>query len=166
MRTNAKLDIYDALFKSHLEYWLICWGGAKSSKLKPFLLILQKKVYSSHNLLKIEYLLTNNISSFMHRYYNSRCPTSFSNLLKTFRGENRSRKLCIRSINKKVFRTLPFLLFAQSLEFSSHWTKTGTFAQFIQSKHKTSTLIVEILIYYKNFLLWFNNQKVNTLLCI
>jgi hypothetical protein len=40
--TNIKLDIYNALFKSHLEYGLICWGGAKSSKLKP-LLILQKK---------------------------------------------------------------------------------------------------------------------------
>ena len=122
MPTNIKLDIYNALFKSYLQYGLICWGGAKSSKLKP-LLILQKKcirhiagvnsrshtgqLFKSFDLLKIEDLFTNQISSFMHSYYNARCPTSFNNFLTPFRGENRTKSFVLDPLIKRSLERFP-----------------------------------------------------------
>ena len=42
--TNIKKNIYNSLFKSHLEYGLPCWGGVKQSKLKA-INIIQKKCF-------------------------------------------------------------------------------------------------------------------------
>ena len=41
--TTIKKTIYNSIFKSHLKYGLLCWGGVKSSKLNPVHIPQEKK---------------------------------------------------------------------------------------------------------------------------
>ena len=101
-----KKNIYNSLFKSHLEYGLICWGGVKPSKLHG-LFMLQKKVirhiagkgirehsdplFKSLKILKLADLMKLQGSCFMYRHINKKCPPSFEDTFKQFHGDNRSK---------------------------------------------------------------------------
>ena len=101
-----KKNLYNSLFKSHLEYGLICWGGVKPSKLHG-LFMLQKKVirhiagkgirehsdplFKSLKILKLADLMKFQGSCFMYKHINKKCPPSFEDTFKQFHGDNRSK---------------------------------------------------------------------------
>ena len=81
--------LYNSMFKSHLEFGIIAWGGIKSSKLKCITNLQKKcirnvanKSFRSHtdplfeylNILKFEDLYKFNCILFMHKYAYARLP--------------------------------------------------------------------------------------------
>jgi hypothetical protein len=119
---KIKLNIYNSLFKSHLEYGLLCWGGAKQGLLKP-LTILQKKsiryIYNVKNnthtsplfkesgILKFQELAEYQQGCFMFKIINSKCPTSFQHLFQRFHGANRSKNFILDVPKSKALEHLP-----------------------------------------------------------
>ena len=89
--------IYNSLFKSHLEYGLMAWGGAQLGKLKQ-VKVLQKKCirnvanvgHRSHTdplfkkleILKLDDLYTLNLQCFMQKIDNEEVPDSFIGMFK------------------------------------------------------------------------------------
>ena len=120
--TSIKKNIYNSLFKSHLEYGLPCWGSVKQSKLKS-LHILQKKsirhiagkrardhtnpLFRSLELLKFQDLIEYQSSCFMYKYFNKKCPSSFTDFFTPFRGENRTKKFILEVPKKKALEHFP-----------------------------------------------------------
>ena len=120
--TNIKKNVYNSLFKSHLEYGLPCWGGVKHSKLKA-INILQKKsirniagkhfrehtnpIYKSLGFLKVQDLIEYQSSCFMYKYFNNKCPSSFENFFIPFRGENRTKSFILEVPLKKSMEHFP-----------------------------------------------------------
>ena len=106
---NIKKNVYNPLFKSHLEYGLPCWGGVKHSKLKA-INILQKKsirniagkhfrehtnpIYKSLGFLKVHDLVEYQSSCFMYKYFNNN-PANILPLyycrISTFTAENSAK---------------------------------------------------------------------------
>ena len=90
--SNVKLLIYNALFRSYIEYGLIVWGHA-SNYLKKKIFISQKKalryidnakrlahsepLFKKYSILKFKDLLEFNQAAFMYRYTYKLLPKSF-----------------------------------------------------------------------------------------
>ena len=91
---KIRTTLYHSLFRSHLEYGIVSWGGALPSNLKC-LVNLQKKcirnvagkrardhtdpIFSKLEVLKLNDLYKVNLLTFMHKYYYNKQPVGFSN---------------------------------------------------------------------------------------
>ena len=152
---NIKLNIYNALFKSHMEYGLICWGGVKTSKLKP-LYILQKKcvrniegvnlrfhtdgLFKKYEILKLEDLFTLQTNSFMYKFINSKCPSSFNNFFVPFRGENRSKSFIIDILKSQKLEHFPSFFMPKVWNNLCIEMKRQTSLKLLKSNYKQLTL--------------------------
>ena len=117
----ARLTIYNSLFKSHLEYGLICWGGVKKSLLKPLFQIQKKCVrnvaaaqYRAHSnpifkelsILKMHDLYEWQIASLGFKIIKKQCPQSSDSLFERLKG-NRTNAFLISIPLSKKLETFP-----------------------------------------------------------
>ena len=95
---NIRKTIYNSLFKCHLDYGLIAWGGAQPGKLKQ-ISILQKKcirnvanrgsrshtdpLFKNMEILKFGDLYSHSLQSFMHEVDLEKVPPSFTDMFIT-----------------------------------------------------------------------------------
>ena len=92
---NIRTNLYNSLFKSHLEFGILAFGCAKTTKLKKISLIQKKCIrnvknveYRAHTdplfferkFLKFEDLFKYNVCNFMHKYGSNLLPASFQGL--------------------------------------------------------------------------------------
>lgn len=113
--------IYNSLFKAHLEYGLICWGGVRSSLLKPLMQIQKKCIrnlasatfrahtsplFKALQLLKFHDLYKLQVACLCHNTMNNRCPKSTKTLFNTLKG-SRSHDLLLSMPNKKYLEFFP-----------------------------------------------------------
>ena len=102
---KVRLTLYNSLFRSHLEFGILAWGGVGQTKLRK-ITQLQKKcvrnvaykghrahtdpIFSRLNILKFEDLFSYNCSTFMHKYINNKLPASFENMFTPMSEPNRT----------------------------------------------------------------------------
>ena len=102
---NHRKLLYDSLFRSHLEFGILAWGGVKPSKLDK-INKLQKKcvrnvggkghrshtdpLFSKLNILKFADLFQLNCSNFMFQYSIERVPESFGDFFTPMSVPNRT----------------------------------------------------------------------------
>ena len=113
--------IYNSLFKSHIEYNLICWG--KANNYINRIIVLQKRSiryiaklkYNSHtgetfkkfNILRFNDLVSLNQACFMYKYVNEKLPSSFQHLFKKLNNFERSLAFELPRVNKLSSKLLP-----------------------------------------------------------
>ena len=119
---KIKLTLYNSLFKSHLEFGILAWGGVKSSKLKR-IIVLQKKcvrnvggknhmahtdpLFTSLNVLKFQDLFSYTASNFMHKYLHNKTPDSFSDMFTTFAEPNRTKNFQLCRVKNNFLEQFP-----------------------------------------------------------
>ena len=119
---NIKKLIYNSLIKSQIEYGLIVYGGIEKHRLsrirnlqkRAVCLVVAKSKLSHTNfgnleLLNLEDLYILNAGTFIHKYLDSKLPTSFLGMSKVFQDQIETT---ILSWNKQIRR---FLTIFQSI---------------------------------------------------
>ena len=109
---NIRKNLYNSLFRSHMEYGILSWGNALPGKLKKIKNIQKKCIrnvagcdfrshtdplFSKFNVLKFDDLLDYNKKIFMHKLINEKQPESFSNFLQkppNYNSDNNRRAFC------------------------------------------------------------------------
>ena len=120
--TKIRKTLYNSLFKSHLEFGILAWGGISSNKLKKFTKIQKKcirnvagKGHRSHtdplfsylNILKFEDLFKYNCSNFMQKYNSNKQPESFKDMFQPLSEPNRTNGYVIPRIKNKFLDQFP-----------------------------------------------------------
>ena len=111
---KIKMTLYNSLFRSHMEFGILAYGNAGSTKLKK-LTSIQKKcirnvagknhrahtdpLFSALNVLKFEDLFTYNCSILMHKYIVNKLPESFRNKFSLLAPPNRTNSLIIEKVS-------------------------------------------------------------------
>jgi len=119
--TETLVNLYNGLFRPHMEFGLLAWGGAQPSKLKG-LINCQKKCirninkskYNSHtgpifkklNILKFHDLFDLNCKLFMHSFVHNKLPSCFGSM---FSKSNslRTNNIVLQICKKSSLRNLP-----------------------------------------------------------
>ena len=115
---DTRLKLYNSLFKSHLEYGILAWGGVPTSKIKG-LINLQKKcvrnvanknrlshtdpIFSSLKILKFADLFTYNAIVFMHKFAFGKQPKTFDNMFQPLGANNRTGNYQLASYKTTFF---------------------------------------------------------------
>ena len=118
---NAKLTIYNSLFRSFIEYGICAWGRSKSKNIDR-ITTLQKRAmrcifnakYNAHTdpifhklkVLKFNDLLDLNEICFVHKFIYEKLPSSFDNFFTKLPNFDRNLSLCtihLKNINLKYF---------------------------------------------------------------
>ena len=150
---KVRMTLYNSLFKSHLEFGILAWGGVGSGKLRK-ISKLQKKcvrsvaskghrshtdpIFSSLNILKLEDLFILNCSAFMHKYTHNKLPQSFDNMFTPMSQPNRTcgfklDKIKNNSLSQYPMFFLPKVWNANSLELKN----TSSYNTFKKSLYKS-----------------------------
>ena len=119
---HIRKNIYNSLFRSHLEYGILAWGGIKSNKLKG-IIGLQKKcvrnvankkrlshtdpIFSSLKILKFEDLVIYNSIIFMHKFAFGLQPSTFNNMFHPLGTNNRTGNYRLIKYNAVFFDHFP-----------------------------------------------------------
>ena len=119
---HIKLIIYNSLFRSHLEYCCVAWGGV-SNKLISSLQILQKRalryvantkanshvnpLFLKYKQLNVKDMINSNLGIFMYHYNNSLLPNSFEDFFEKL--QNHERHFCFKTnlIRSKSLTSFP-----------------------------------------------------------
>ena len=64
-------------------------------------------LFKKYEILKLEDLFTLQTNSFMYKFINSKCPSSFNNFFVPFRGENRSKSFIIDILKSQKLEHFP-----------------------------------------------------------
>ena len=107
---KIKLNVYNSLFRSHLDYGLVIWGGGTHSSVRA-LEIMQKKAlrnvalraYNAHcepilvklNLLNLSDMIKLSLTKLIANYKLGRQPASIEQLFDVFNYNNRTHKFTI-----------------------------------------------------------------------
>ena len=119
---HIRKNIYNSLFRSHLEYGLLAWGGIPNNKLKG-IIGLQKKcvrnvankkylshtdpIFSSLKILKFPDLVLYNSLIFMHKFAHGLQPQTFNNMFQPLGVNNRTGNYRLIKYNLKLFDQFP-----------------------------------------------------------
>ena len=102
---HVRMTLYNSLFRSHMEFGVLAWGGVRPAKLKKITNLQKKcirnvagKTHRSHTdplfsklkTLKFNDLFNFNASVFMQKYANNKQPSSFANMFAPLLGNNRT----------------------------------------------------------------------------
>ena len=114
--------LYNSLFRSHLEFGIIAWGGVKSKQLQP-IVNLQKKcirnvankdfrshtdpIFKSLNIMKFSDLYEYNCILFMHRYAYARHPCPILNTFTPLSVNNRTGNYLLQKYKYIFFDKFP-----------------------------------------------------------
>ena len=132
------INLYNALFRPHIEFGLIVWGGAPQTKLNG-IIKCQKKcvrhinrskynstsdpIFKELNILKFNHLFELNCKLFMHSFYNNKLPSCFSEMFKksvSTRTNNIVANICKKSNLRHLPKyILPKLWNSMSQEYKS-----------------------------------------------
>ena len=102
---KIRMTLYNSLFRPHMEFGILAWGGINKTKLSKIINLQKKclrnvagKQYRSHTnpifsklgILKFNDMLHYNSSIFMHNFINDKLPNSFRNFFEplSFSGQN------------------------------------------------------------------------------
>ena len=106
--------VYFALFQSHLQYAIICWGSANKSDIQPLKIIQNRAmrylykasrytrldfIYLNLRILKLEDLFKLEISKLMHQHYNNKLPNLFSEYFLEVRKSHQRNTRAAKSLN-------------------------------------------------------------------
>jgi len=64
-------------------------------------------LFKKYEILKLEDLFTIQTNSFMYKFINSKCPSSFNNFFVPFKGENRSKSFIIDILKSQNLEHFP-----------------------------------------------------------
>ena len=119
---HIRKNIYNSLFRSHLEYGIIAWGGISNNKLKG-IIGLQKKcvrnvanklklshsdpIFSSLEILKFPDLVVYNSLLFMHKFAFGLQPPTFNDMFHPLGVNNRTGNYRLVKYNAKFFDHFP-----------------------------------------------------------
>ena len=119
---KIRMTLYNSLFRSHMEFGILAYGGVNSSKLHK-LRMTQKKcirnvagknhrshtdpLFSALNILKFDDLFLYNCSSFMNKYFLNRLPDSFKNKFPPLAPPNRINGLLVERYKNKFLTQFP-----------------------------------------------------------
>ena len=119
---HIRMNIYNSLFRSHLEFGILAWGGVPTSKLKG-IFNLQKKcirnvanthrlshtdpLFSSLRITKLPDLLKYNCIIFMHQFAFGRLPPTFNNMFSPLGSQNRTGKYKLHLCKLNYFDRFP-----------------------------------------------------------
>ena len=119
---NVKYTIYNSLFRSHIEFNILCWGRSQYKDIHKITTLQKRAVryianlkYNSHtgiyfkklNILKFNDLVKLNQANFMYRYVYNKLPSSFDNFFDKLNNFNRSLSFVLPKINKNEHKLLP-----------------------------------------------------------
>ena len=120
--TKIRKTLYNSLFRSHMEFGIMAWGGVSSNKLKKITTIQKKcirnvagKKHRSHtdplfsflNIMKFEDLFKYNCSNFMHKYILNKQPESFKDMFQPLSEPNRTNGYIIPRVKSKFLDQFP-----------------------------------------------------------
>ena len=119
---RIRMTIYNSLFRSHMEFGILAWGGVSQSKLEK-ITKLQKKcvrnvagkgfnshtdpIFSTLGILKFSDIFQYNSSIFMHKYINNKLPESFLDFFTPFSNPNRTHSFKTSLAKKKFLENFP-----------------------------------------------------------
>ena len=155
---ETKLNIYNSLFKSHIDYGSVVWSGALTHNQLGRLVRAQKRCvrnivgagYREHtnpifkrlSLLKMVDILDFNNFTFMHKFTYGKLPSSFQSIFKPTNRENRSMTYILEKTDSKL-QKLPNYFLIKS------WNKLSLNTKRIQSLTSfKNTLRTDILSKY------------------
>ena len=119
---KIRLTIYNSLFRSHVEFGILAWGGISLSKLDKITKLQKKcvrnvagKAHNSHTdpifsmlgLLKFSDTFQYSSSLFMHKCISNKLPDSFQNFFTPFSIPNRSHSFKNSKAKNKFLETFP-----------------------------------------------------------
>ena len=119
---NIRLTLYNSIFRSHMEFGILAWGGIALNKLKKITNLQKKcvrnvanKMYRSHSdpifsklgILKFDDIFKLNCSLFIHKYMNAKLPDSFENVFTPLTGSNRTNSLQVDITKSKSLSSFP-----------------------------------------------------------
>ena len=116
LNKDVLIRVYHALFNSHLQYGLLCWGSTIESNLNRIQVLQNRAIrnisraprfhrldnyYLNYRILKVRDLHDLEMSKFMHNHYNTNLPSCFNNFFQL--ANNRSMR---NTANRKY--SIPF----------------------------------------------------------
>lgn len=120
--SNIKLNIYNSLFRSYVDYGISAWGRNTSPDMKK-INVLQKRalrvienvknlshtssLFRKHNILKLKDMADFNQAIFMYKYTNNLLPISFNNLFTKLGNFERSLNFQLDILNFSSLHTFP-----------------------------------------------------------
>ena len=126
---HIRKQLYNALFKPHLEYGLLAWGGVKATQLKK-ITNLQKKcvrnvanrqvrshtdpLFKSLNILKFTDIFETNSVLFMHKFAYGRIPPSINNLFNPLGINSRTGNYKLPIYKQSFFDKFPTAFFPKN----------------------------------------------------
>ena len=157
---NIRINLYNSIFRSHLEYGILAWGGVPMSKLKGIINIQKKcirnvanskrlchtdPIFSSLKIMKFIDLFKYNCSIFMHKIAFCKQPASFENMFTPLGVTNRTGNYHIKIYKSKYLDRFP------SAFLPKVWNENSTDIKRCISISSLKTLISEkILSEYKS----------------
>ena len=94
LKKDVLIRVYHALFNSHLQYAILCWGNANSTYLDRIQVLQNRAIkfiarapryyrldnyYLNYRILKVKDLYDLELYKFMHGHFNNRVPCIFRN---------------------------------------------------------------------------------------
>ena len=92
LKTEVLIRVYHALFNSHLQYGILCWGNTTDTNLERIQVLQNKSIknmfkapryyrldnyYLNYRILKVRDLYELEVAKFMHSHYNENVPHCF-----------------------------------------------------------------------------------------
>ena len=149
---HIRLNLYNSLFKSHLEFGILAWGAVSIKKLSG-LINLQKKcvrniaikfknshtdpIFSKLKIIKVEDLLRFHSSIFMHKYILGKQPETFNNMFIPLKSNNRTGDFILQKYKLNFFDKFP------SAFLPKIWNKNPTYIKNCLSESSIKLLLKE-----------------------
>ena len=146
--------LYNSLFKSHLEYGILAWGGVSPNKLKG-IQNLQKKcirnvankpklshtdpIFSTLNILKLPDIFKYVSLIFMHNFAFGRLPNSFDKMFQPLGVNNRTGNYLLMKYKSNFFDKFP------SVFLPKIWNENSAMIKHCTTINSLKTLLSDIL---------------------
>ena len=103
LNKEVLIKVYHALFNSHLQYAILCWGSASPTNLNSLQVLQNRAVrnmskcpryyrldnyYLNYRILKVKDLYNLEVSKFMHQHHKNTLPVCFKNFFNSSNQRN------------------------------------------------------------------------------
>ena len=118
VNTNVLIKVYHALFNSHLQYAILCWGSSATTYINKLQLLQNRAIrnmmkaprfyrldnyFLNLRILKVQDLYNLEVSKFMHGHFNGSLPRRFDDF---FREVNASHNYNTRAARNRNYTTI------------------------------------------------------------
>ena len=165
--TETLISLYNGIFRAHLEFGILAWGGVKQSKLKGLINCQKKCVrninksrYNSHTepifkklrILRLNDLFELNCRKFMYSYLHDKLPSCFNNMFQRS-NSSRTNNIVVQICKKTYLQHFP------SFTLPQKWNSTP---QDIKNIISLNSLKNVLLSFYLNSYI---NTTCNNIMC-